>query len=248
MRYMVSLPPDSEAAGKRTFPVLYLLHGKTGSSEDWGTKSRLNDYLGDSPIIAVMPDGNDSYYANAVHKSRDRYEDYITIDLPQDVTEHYPATSSRVETGIAGVSMGGHGAIRLALRHPDKYAFAAGISSPVDITSRKLTFRRFFEYFRIWRIFGAMHGANREANEVFALVRRPEQTNRVFFYVSCGDKEPLLGPNRSFAVALNRSGQVFAFHQGHGYHDWSNWDAEIRNVVAVFQNTIGRPVPIPIAD
>jgi putative tributyrin esterase len=84
-------------------------------------------------MILVMPEGNSSYYTNSVDRPQERYEDYIVSDLIADVESKFSAAAGRASRSIAGLSMGGFGVVKLALRHPDLYAFARGISAAIDV-------------------------------------------------------------------------------------------------------------------
>lgn len=79
-----------------------------------------------------MPEGSSSYYTNAVDPPQDRYEDYIVNDLILDVERRFPVAPGRSNRAIVGISMGGFGAVKLALRHPDLFSFVGGISSAID--------------------------------------------------------------------------------------------------------------------
>src|SRR5262252_8357456 len=123
IEYRVILPLNL-AAGKK-LPVFYLLHGGGGGFHDWSNYSDVAHYA-EHGLILVMPEGNSSYYTNSATQPDDRYEDYIVNDLVADVESRFPAASGRNSRAIVGVSMGGFGAIKIALRHPELYGFAAG--------------------------------------------------------------------------------------------------------------------------
>jgi S-formylglutathione hydrolase FrmB len=123
MPYRVLLP-EHIAPGQK-LPVLYLLHGGGGGFHDWSNYSSVARYA-EHGLILVMPEGNSSYYTNSADRPQDRYEDYIVHDLVADVEQRLPAVNGRAYRGIAGVSMGGFGAVVLALKHPDLFVFAAG--------------------------------------------------------------------------------------------------------------------------
>ena len=133
MPYRVVMPASIPRGVK--FPVVYLLHGANGSFRDWSNETDVARFAGRG-LILVMPDGDESWYTNSAEHPRDRYEDYITQDLLADVEARFPAATRRESRTIMGVSMGGFGAVKLALRHPDLYAFAGGLSSALDAAVR----------------------------------------------------------------------------------------------------------------
>ena len=138
MRYRVLSP--LQAAGQK-LAVIYLLHGGGGGYRDWSNYSDIARFA-ESGLLLVMPEGESSYYTNAVDPPQDRFEDYITQDLIADVESKFPVASERANRAIIGVSMGGFGAVKIALRHPNLFVFAAGISSAIDVPRRAFSVRR----------------------------------------------------------------------------------------------------------
>src|SRR5260370_5714801 len=133
MQYRVILPA-STARGEK-LPVIYLLHGGGGGFHDWSNYSDVARYA-EHTVILVMPEGNSSYYTNSAERPQDRYEDYIVTDLIADVESKFPVDSGRSNRAIVGVSMGRFGAVKLALRHPELFVFAAGISAAAAVPIR----------------------------------------------------------------------------------------------------------------
>jgi len=152
---VVYLPAGYDASASARYPVLYYLHGLFGNETNWidgGKLDAVADQLGLQAIV-VMPDGDDSFYVNSdlpidyaaclkdgtglvspmepkratcVHQRR--YEDYVIHDLIAWVDTTYRTIAAREGRGIAGFSMGGYGALELAMRHPDVFAAAASHS------------------------------------------------------------------------------------------------------------------------
>src|SRR5271170_3822902 len=139
MPYRVIAPKNIAAGGKLS--AVYALHGGDGDFRDWSNSSDVARYA-ERGLILVMPDGGFSYYTNSAMKPQDRYEDYIVKDLIADAESRFSIAADRQRRAIAGVSMGGFGAIVLALKHPQLFGFAGGISAGFDIPSRLFTPRR----------------------------------------------------------------------------------------------------------
>src|SRR2546423_13721483 len=160
--YLVYLPPAYATASAKRYPVAYYLHGLTGNEADWVSLASIDvvaDSLiagGASEMILVMPDGDDGWYTNweeapqpygaclvdtllnraapALCVVQARYEDYIARDLVRHVDSTYRTLADRRHRGIAGLSMGGFGAVTIALEHPDVFSAAAshsGVLSPL---------------------------------------------------------------------------------------------------------------------
>jgi S-formylglutathione hydrolase FrmB len=151
MQYRVILPEAT--ASDQKLPVVYLLHGGGGGFRDWSNYSDVAKYA-QKGVILVMPEGNSSYYTNSATVRADRYEDYIVKDLVADVEAHFPAASNRDKRIIAGVSMGGYGAIKIALKHPQLFSFAGGMSPAVDVPTRPFSMKRMAQ----WRFHSAIFG------------------------------------------------------------------------------------------
>lgn len=223
--YLIALTVDYEAHPDKRFPMLFLLHGIDGRSEDWIDKGDVLVCLRSHRIIAVMPDGSDSYYTNAALRSKDHYEDLISEDLLKDVEQHYRVALGPLGHGIGGISMGGYGAIKIALRHPDKFSFAAGLSAALDAPQRPFAIRRLGQSFRYLRIFGFQGSSSRRENNVFSLARRA--STAPFLFLLCGQDESLLDVNRSFATLLDKRDLPHEYHEVPGGHSWDSWKREI---------------------
>src|SRR2546423_2974420 len=139
MQYRIVLP-QSIALGLQ-LAVIYVLHGGGGGFKEWTNDSDIARFA-ESGLILVMPEGNSSYYTNAVDPPQDRYEDYIIGDLIRDVESKFPVATTRSKRAIIGISMGGFGAVKLALRHPDLFAFVGGMSSALDVPRRAFSVKR----------------------------------------------------------------------------------------------------------
>jgi len=236
MPYRVFLPANL-AAGEK-LPVVYLLHGGGGEFRDWSNYSDVSKYALRG-LILVMPDGSSSYYVNAVGRPQDKYEDYLVHDLVSDVEGRFPAKTGRANRAIAGVSMGGFGAVMMALRHPEMFVFAGGISSALDVPERRFSLRRVGQWWGFRKIFGPMGSRERVARDPFVLVRSTGLSDAratPYMYLTAGEQEALLGPNRRFAALLKERGFAYEFHVLPGGHDWQEWDAQIPGC---FESLIG---------
>jgi S-formylglutathione hydrolase FrmB len=167
MQYRAVIPAN--IALNQKFPVLYLLHGGGGGFRDWSNYSDVAGYA-ERGLILVMPEGNSSYYTNSADRPQDRYEDYIVHDLISDVESRFPASTGRTHRAIAGVSMGGFGAVVLALKHPDVFVFVGGLSSALDVPSRPFSIKRVGQYRQHSSIFGPWGSPSRRASDPFVLV------------------------------------------------------------------------------
>src|ERR1043165_9168661 len=132
--YDVILPPGYRASATTRYPVLYLLHGWGGHYTDWLTRTNVADYAAQYRMIVVMPEGNDSWYVDGAAGVNDKYESYILKELMPDVDKRYRTIQSRYGRAIAGLSMGGYGAIKYGLKFPATFVFAGSISGAFGVT------------------------------------------------------------------------------------------------------------------
>jgi putative tributyrin esterase len=224
MPYRAIVPAN--IAANQKLPVLYLLHGGGGSFRDWLNYSDVAGYA-EHGLILVMPEGNSSYYTNAADRPQDRYEDYIVHDLIADVERRFPAASGRSHRAIAGVSMGGFGAVLLALKHPDLFVFAGGLSSALDVPSRPFSIKRVSQYRQHSSIFGPWNSQSRRASDPFVLIRSADPSQTPYLFLTCGDQEGLLPTNRRFATILQAGHFRYEFHTVAGGHDWNQWNHNV---------------------
>jgi putative tributyrin esterase len=228
MQYRIFMP---ESPGKQKLPVVYLLHGGGGGFRDWSNYSNVARYAAHD-LLLVMPQGDYSYYTNSAAHPQDRYEDYIVNDLADDVEARFPARADREGRAIIGVSMGGFGAVKLALQHPERYAFVGALSPAIDVPRRRFTWRRLNQSRSYQEIFGAEGSDTRRNNDPFLLAQAADPKSAPYFYLTCGREEGLLSPNREFDVLLGKRGVAHEFHSLPGGHEWNQWAAQLPAIFA----------------
>lgn len=224
MTYRVYLPTNISADTK--LPAVYLLHGCGGDFRDWSNDSDVGTYTAKG-VILVMVDGDCSYYMNAALNAKDHYEDYFVHDLISDAESRLPILRSRENRAIAGVSMGGFAAVKLALTRPDLFAFAGAISPAIDVPSRTFSTKRWLQSMRFRAIFGPAGSDTRVRSDPFMLVKSADPAHTPYLYITAGEQEPLLPPIRRFVTLLKLHKYAYEFHTRPGGHDWNEWDTQI---------------------
>ena len=116
------------------YPVLYLLHGADGCYSDWSRKTDLHRLADQYNVIIVCPDGQDSWYFDSPVDTTMQFETYVSKELVDYIDSHYRTHANRYMRAITGLSMGGHGALFLAFRHPDVFWSCGSMSGNMDIT------------------------------------------------------------------------------------------------------------------
>lgn len=231
MKYRVLLPQDYDASLRR-YPVLYLLHGLTGDYKDWTTRTNLAEYTRALPLIVVMPDGENSWYTNDASDPSSKFETYIVSDLVQDVEGKFRAIRSRYGRAIAGLSMGGYGSLKMALKQPGLFAFAGSMSGALAV-ARDAEFggRMGAEGERIARIFGPAGSQTRKENDVYAIAAAARPAAAPYLYMDCGTSDGLLASNRELVDAIGKAKLAYEYHELPGAHTWDYWDARIQEML-----------------
>jgi len=238
--YNVLLPADYDQAATKMkrYPVLYLLHGLTGHYTDWLEHTRLADYAIPYDLIIIMPEGNDGWYTDSTATLTDKYESYILQELIPDVEKRFRVDGKRESRAIAGLSMGGYGALKFGVKYPEMFAFAGSMSGALGAASWTETDLHGLQF--IWRtllpVFGPENSPTRAANDVDKLYREVP-ADRIaalpYVYLDCGTEDPLLPSNRGLADILVSRKIPHEYRQLPGNHSWKYWDAQVQEVLRI---------------
>jgi putative tributyrin esterase len=229
----VMLPSNYDPT--KRYPVLYLLHGYTGGYDDWGTRTKLRDSMKDVPMIVVMPDAENSWYVNSFTEPNERFEDYLVNDIPHYVQTMYSIDTTR--QGIAGLSMGGYGALMLGLRHPAKYGFVGALSGAITFPRGMNDTTRLPERSlqpSLKRAFGEKTNGFRNAHDIFLLYRQTSKDSLPYIYMAIGIQDgyrTFLPAHRAFTDLLRTYGAGYEYHETPGGHNWQFWGKEIYPLV-----------------
>lgn len=194
------------------FPALYLLHGWGGNYSDWICNSRIALWAQQRGIAVIMPSGDNSYYLNYPERE-ENYETFITQELVQLTRRAFPLSQERRYTWIAGLSMGGGGAVRCALRQGDVFGKAAGLSAGLTIHEEAEQIG---------------HGA-----DVIQALEDALQAHAPLpeLFLTIGTEDPLLADNREFHSLLEQKGIAHRYEEHPGGHTWAYWDGHLPDVL-----------------
>ena len=215
----IILPRQALARGDTArYPVVYLLHGLVGNYTDWMNHDKaLAQKASRYGMIIVCPDGQDSWYFDSPIDNEMQFETYLTQELRTYVDTHYPTRATRDGRAITGLSMGGHGALWLAFRHPDLYGACGSMSGAVyfdgNATGARIEQRlgRYADHPQRWR-----------RHTVLSLVPTLEN-GRQRIIIDCGDKDFLYMANMTLHGALLKRGITHRFDIRPGAHTWDYW-------------------------
>ncbi len=202
---------------RRRLAVLVLLHGLSDDYTAWQRYTRLEKHAERRRLIIVMPDGARSFYINS--DAAGAYEDGIIQDCLGTAERLFPAVGRREGRAIAGLSMGGYGAMSLGLKHPGLFAAISAHSGAFDV-GRRLRQRPGFELLAA--------DLARRANNCRALAKAvAARRRRPAIRFDCGVDDGLIDTNRAFHAYLDRLGLAHDYREYPGAHTWDYWDEHI---------------------
>ncbi|GAA1824552.1 alpha/beta hydrolase [Agromyces salentinus] len=203
-------------------PVLYLLHGMGDDDSAWTRRTSIERHVEAYDLAVVMPGVDRSYYTDqAVGHD---YWTFVSEELPALVTAWFRVSDAPSDTFVAGLSMGGYGAFKWALRRPGSIAAAASLSGGLDATARHASPE--------WRAtFGSRERAREHGDDLLALARSMADAPSPPLLQWCGTEDPNLEENRRFRDGALAAGLPLEYDEGPGGHEWSCWDAQIRRVL-----------------
>jgi putative tributyrin esterase len=235
VHYRLLLPKGYDHGGR--FPVLYLLHGLYGDYLNWDTRTHLEDDTRDLPLLIVMPDAGDSWYTNSATVPADRFEDYIVKDLIAEIDQNYHTIRDRHQRAIAGLSMGGYGAIKFGLKYPDLFVFAGSLSGALNAAQNLDELRPEFRD-KLVEVFGKAPSRVRTDNDVFQILKSHGSTNYPYFYLACGTSDFFLTTNRAFVEQLSSSKIPYEYHETPGAHSWEYWDGAVKPLLEAVEKVL----------
>ncbi len=213
------------------YQVLYLLHGAYGDYSDWPHLTSIERYAQDHKLAVVMPSASNSFYQN-MHYGSD-YLRYITEELPVFCEHTFPISDKREDTFVAGLSMGGYGALKAALTRPEKYSCAASLSGAIDLEAvigglSSLPSSPFVYE----NLFGNKEITGSDA-DLFELIRRlkSEGCELPKIYQTVGTEDFIYQANLSAKEKLEKLGVDLTYEEYPGIHNWVFWDAHIQDVM-----------------
>jgi putative tributyrin esterase len=217
------------AARDAAHPVLYLLHGLSDDHTIWLRRTSVERYVAPLGLAVVMPAVDRSFYCNM--KYGNRYWDFISEEVPAVAREFFKLSDRREDTFVAGLSMGGFGAFKLALNQPERFAAAGSFSGALDMATRWENFKQDMPE-TVVPIFGEQ-GVGPE-NDLVALVKQQAAAGIELprLYQSCGTEDFLIEHNRNFKSAADEAGVALTSDFRPGMHEWGFWDTDIQSFLA----------------
>lgn len=285
-RLVVYLPPSYGRDARRRYASAYYLHGMWGDETNWADRARLGAVMdslvarGGREMLVVMPDGDDGYYttwatlgdyAGCLRRPPvdqppehycvpwPRYDEYLARDVVGHVDSSYRTIADAAHRGVAGLSMGGYGAVTLALRYPGVWSAAAshsGVLSPLYLgphpyaagaarfaTSGAELEARWGKSF--WPLLEPVFGSDTASwwtRDPARLAERALAAGRPLPALSLdvGTDDPFVDQNRAFHAALTALGIAHRYHEWPGTHNWDYWRAHEPESLSWLMETLAR--------
>jgi putative tributyrin esterase len=220
----------SGAATNGEPPVLYLLHGMSDDHTIWCRRTSIERYVAPLGLAVVMPNVHRSSYTDMKHGHR--YWTFVSEELPGLVHRFFRVSAAREDTFVAGLSMGGYGAFKLALRQPERFAAAASLSGGLfrdDFAKIEDPARRE----EVANTFGAYSEFQGSDNDLMHLVSRLAKSKgpRPKLFQCCGTEDFLYAGNVRFRDHARLLGLDLTYEEGPGTHEWGFWDRWIQRVL-----------------
>lgn len=223
----VVLPSAHDSEPGRAFPTLYLLHGAGADHTSWTDMTDVEELAEAYELIVVCPDGGKtSWYFDSPLDPTHQYETFTARELVEWVDATYRTLPSAERRAIAGYSMGGHGALFLAMRHPGVFGTAVSMSGGVDI-------RPFADQWDIAARIGAYERFPERWDALTVIEQVPRlRDGEIAIALDCGTDDFFLGVNRALHARLLEAGITHAYAERPGGHDWPYWRRAIRRQMA----------------
>jgi putative tributyrin esterase len=218
---------------KPRYRTLYLLHGRTDDHTAWRRQTSIERYVEGLNLVVVMPAVHLSFYTDMVHGGK--YWQFISEEVPALVRDLFSLSSDRKDNFVAGLSMGGSGAFKLALTHPERYTAAASLSGGLDVADtvradnprndeRKLEMLR--------NAFGDLDKVPGSKHDLIALAKQAAKSPvKPRLYQCCGTEDFIYAQNVHFRNAVRKLPLDLTYEEGPGEHTWAYWDKMIQRVL-----------------
>lgn len=228
----VILPYDRPAEQQRTpCKVLYLLHGLGDNSDAWRRYTAVEIYAREKGVAVIMPEVQRSFYTDMAFGMN--YFSYIVEELPQLCGTMFNISTKREDTYIAGLSMGGYGAMKCGLTRPDIYKGCASFSGALDIV-RVLDEHADVRFKKEFSAVLGMELVIEDHNNLMRLadkVSQLEKNQQPDIFITCGRQDFLHEGNVAFCDHLDEVELEYEYREWQGDHTWDFWNESVRQLL-----------------
>ena len=219
-------------SAKEPYPVMYLLHGLSDDHTIWHRRTRIEWYVRELPMAVVMPDGGRGFYCDALNGPA--HEFHIIKDVVNFVDTHFNTKADRSGRVINGLSMGGYGALKLALKFPEMFCSVVSHSGALGAGHKPLRDDLASE---LRLIYGENPAGGKD--DLWSIVDSADKDKLPQIRIDCGLSDGLLEDNRAFHEYLNKLGITHEYEEFPGAHTWDFWDTHIREAIKFHARALG---------
>lgn len=234
----VLMPERTLAEMKRKraskYRTLYLLHGHSDDHTAWQRFTSIERYAEGLNLAVVMPAVHLSFYNDMAYGGK--YWQFISEEVPALVRDLFPLSSARKDNFVAGLSMGGYGAFKLALTHPERFAAAASLSGALDIQAvvdpnHRRNYKAWLD--EMQTVFGDLSKVPGSKHDLMTLAKKVAKGPvKPRLYQCCGTEDQLYEDNLRFREFVRKLPLDLTYEEGPGEHNWGYWDKMIQNTLA----------------
>jgi S-formylglutathione hydrolase FrmB len=217
------------------FFSLYLLHGLSDDNTMWQRRTSIERYVAGLPLIVVMPDGGRGFYCDA--QVGMAWETAIVRDLVDYIDSLFHTRASADGRSVAGLSMGGYGAAKFALKYPERFAAGVSHSGALGFAHRELAPAENTWSSEFSRIVGERPAGG--PDDLYAISSGLEPARRPALRIDCGTEDFLIEDNRGFHAHLNEIGFPHEYVEHSGAHNWQYWDRHIVDTIQFICGVLG---------
>ncbi len=237
MTTTVSVILPDEIKPNEKLKTLYLLHGYRGNHMDWMRYTSIERYVRDERVAIIMPEVNNGYYTDTANGLN--YFTYVADELPKRCETIFPLSKKREDRYIAGLSMGGYGAFKIAGLRPKRFAKAISLSGSLDIKHvyemTKETDRK--GYFH--SVFGKTEHRMDQQDLYAIYLKLLKEDQKPELFMACGTEDFLFEDNERFYQYLVELGYSVYYETSAGAHEWVFWDHYIEKALRWILNPNG---------
>lgn len=226
----VVITPDNYTSAQ-ALPVVYLLNGYSGNYKSWINGAKGFEKAADTyQMIIVCPDGNNSWYWDSPVDNNYKYETYVSTELVNWIDSKYKTIKDKKGRGITGLSMGGHGGLYLAIKHPDVFGAGGSMSGGVDI-------RPFPNNWEMSLRLGKLdeHPENWEKYTVINLLHLIKP-NSLALIIDCGTEDFFFKVNENLHQQMLYRNITHDYITRPGAHNWNYWSNAVQYQLLFMSN------------
>lgn len=218
---------------KKPLKVLWLFHGFSDDDSAWTRRTSIERYVEDKDLCVVMPAADHSFYTDMVYGNN--YFTYISDELPKYLSSMLNISTKKQDNFVAGLSMGGYGAFKLALNQPERFAAAASFSGVLDLADFYKSSKQYDDIFlqHSKMIFGSEEEFEGSRNDLIHMAQiNKENKDMPKLYMCCGKQDFLYPMNITYHNHLTELGIPVTYEEDDGFeHTWDYWDIKIQKVI-----------------